>query len=352
MGFRFRKSVKIAPGMRLNVGKKSASVSFGKKGARYTISSTGRRTSSIGIPGTGLYYTKSHYANSKNKPQSTNRQDHTDSYREVAEFNDFINYITSFHKECDYEYDWELMVKEPAPFNIGEKGPNELAALKKLDNYKPNVLEKVFKVLDNRRREALEEDLKKAIENDKKLYKSWQDQRKLFQSILQKDPKAYMALLKDIQFCSELAGFISSFQFQASDGDNLIIDCNININDVIPTHYKTLTKTGKLSIRKYNKTDYYVIVKEYVSGLTLRIARNVFGLLPIRSAIINVQTEVLDTQVGKVDNITILSIKIDKTTLSELNFDLIDPLDALNNFKHNVRFLKTCGFQPVEKLSG
>lgn len=56
MGFRFRRSVKIAPGVRLNFGKKSTSVSFGGKGARYTVSSTGKKTASVGIPGTGLSY--------------------------------------------------------------------------------------------------------------------------------------------------------------------------------------------------------------------------------------------------------------------------------------------------------
>lgn len=56
MGFRFRKSVKIAPGVRLNFGKNSTSVSVGSKGARYTVSNTGRKTASVGIPGTGLSY--------------------------------------------------------------------------------------------------------------------------------------------------------------------------------------------------------------------------------------------------------------------------------------------------------
>ena len=42
MGFRFRKSIKIAPGVRLNIGKKSASISVGGRGVRHTISSTGR----------------------------------------------------------------------------------------------------------------------------------------------------------------------------------------------------------------------------------------------------------------------------------------------------------------------
>ena len=65
MGLRFRKSFKLAPGVRVNVGKKSASVSVGGKGAHYTVSSTGRRTSSVGIPGTGLSYVETHTAGKK-----------------------------------------------------------------------------------------------------------------------------------------------------------------------------------------------------------------------------------------------------------------------------------------------
>lgn len=60
MGFRFRKSVKIAPGVRVNLGKKSSSVSFGGKGVSHTVSSTGRRTTSVGIPGTGVSYSTTH----------------------------------------------------------------------------------------------------------------------------------------------------------------------------------------------------------------------------------------------------------------------------------------------------
>ncbi|WP_417066324.1 DUF4236 domain-containing protein [Gemmiger sp.] len=56
MAFRFRKSVKIAPGVRLNLNKKSTSVSFGGKGFHHTISSTGRRTTTTGLPGTGISY--------------------------------------------------------------------------------------------------------------------------------------------------------------------------------------------------------------------------------------------------------------------------------------------------------
>ena len=58
MGFRFRKSFKIAPGVRFNLSKKSIGVSFGGKGARVSVNSSGRKTASVGIPGTGISYTK------------------------------------------------------------------------------------------------------------------------------------------------------------------------------------------------------------------------------------------------------------------------------------------------------
>lgn len=56
MGLRFRKSIKIGNGAKLNIGKKSVGMSVGGKGARYTVNSSGRRTKSVGIPGTGLSY--------------------------------------------------------------------------------------------------------------------------------------------------------------------------------------------------------------------------------------------------------------------------------------------------------
>jgi hypothetical protein len=54
--FRFRRSVRLAPGLRLNFNKRSVGISAGVRGARYSINSDGRRTRSVGIPGTGLSY--------------------------------------------------------------------------------------------------------------------------------------------------------------------------------------------------------------------------------------------------------------------------------------------------------
>lgn len=72
MGFRFRKSFKVAPGVKLNFNKKSTGVTFGDKGLHYTINSSGKSTMSAGIPGTGLYYTESSGGNGSGQNNDNN----------------------------------------------------------------------------------------------------------------------------------------------------------------------------------------------------------------------------------------------------------------------------------------
>jgi tetratricopeptide (TPR) repeat protein len=56
MSFRFWRRIRIAPGVTLNLSKSTASLSFGPRGAKYTISPRGNRVTA-GLPGTGLFYT-------------------------------------------------------------------------------------------------------------------------------------------------------------------------------------------------------------------------------------------------------------------------------------------------------
>lgn len=56
MGFRLRRSVRLFPGVRLNVSKSGLSTSFGTRGAWLTVGKRGTRAT-IGLPGTGISYT-------------------------------------------------------------------------------------------------------------------------------------------------------------------------------------------------------------------------------------------------------------------------------------------------------
>lgn len=57
MGFNFRKSLKIAPGVKLNITKQGiSSLSVGGKGARVNLGKKGTKTT-LSIPKTGLSHT-------------------------------------------------------------------------------------------------------------------------------------------------------------------------------------------------------------------------------------------------------------------------------------------------------
>lgn len=53
----FRKSISKGP-LRTTVSKNGASASVGIAGFRVTVSSSGDKTLTLGVPGTGLYWTK------------------------------------------------------------------------------------------------------------------------------------------------------------------------------------------------------------------------------------------------------------------------------------------------------
>lgn len=75
MGFNFRKSLKIVPSVRINVTKKGvSSLSVGKNGARVNIGKKGTKTT-VGIPGSGLSYSKN---SSYNRPPSLPSQNTND----------------------------------------------------------------------------------------------------------------------------------------------------------------------------------------------------------------------------------------------------------------------------------
>ena len=58
MGFRFRKSIRIGKGFKINLSKSGIGFSFGVKGARVSRSPNGKKRATFSIPGTGISYVK------------------------------------------------------------------------------------------------------------------------------------------------------------------------------------------------------------------------------------------------------------------------------------------------------
>lgn len=67
MGMRFRKSINLGGGARVNISKSGIGGSIGGKGYRYTKKANGGTRNTVSIPGTGISYVKESGSKSKKK---------------------------------------------------------------------------------------------------------------------------------------------------------------------------------------------------------------------------------------------------------------------------------------------
>ncbi|MBR1984138.1 MAG: DUF4236 domain-containing protein [Clostridia bacterium] len=99
MGFRFRKSINLGGGFRINLSKSGIGYSFGTKGMRWTKLCNGRNRSTYSIPGTGLAYISE---SSDGKKQSSSKQE----VQEMSDENGNLEYqATAELEENNAVYD-------------------------------------------------------------------------------------------------------------------------------------------------------------------------------------------------------------------------------------------------------
>lgn len=129
------------------------------------------------------------------------------------------------------------------------------------------------------------------------------------------------------------------------------VEFRVKSDQIVPTFSMSLTRTGKLSKKELTKTAYYELMQDYVCSCAIRIARDMFALLPLHTVVIHAVDHIIDSQTGHHEDSTILSIVLERDVLNSLNFSNIDPSEAMNNFRYNMKFLKTSGFKPVERIT-
>lgn len=96
MGMRYRKSIGLGKGVRLNVGKGSLGISAGVKGAHVSVNSKRGVTTSVGAPGTGVSYSKTTGLGSKRQADSTSDYE-PDTDLEALDDDADTGYTPSYH---------------------------------------------------------------------------------------------------------------------------------------------------------------------------------------------------------------------------------------------------------------
>lgn len=81
MGWRYRKSINLGGGFRVNLSKSGIGYSWGVKGYRITKTADGRTRHTASIPGTGISYVEEH---GKKRPEATSSAPQTDPLSEYS----------------------------------------------------------------------------------------------------------------------------------------------------------------------------------------------------------------------------------------------------------------------------
>lgn len=277
---------------------------------------------------------------------------------EVQVYENRIDMLTSVHKFCGHDWNWDEILLSNPPVEPTKSNFHENEALEILNNYEPGFSDKLLRREDNKRRE-LEKAVELAIEEDSNDYSNavkeyeqelanWRFVHDLAERIISKDVDSYVEAIEQVGSFEEISELGLNIRFKIEKYSLVEAELNIHDAEIIPTEVKSILKSGKLSVKQMPKTRYFGLYQDYVCGCAIRLARELFALLPTDMVIVNVIGEILNTKTGHLEELPILSVAIPRETLLKLNLDLLDPSDAMGNFVCNMKFMKTKGFRPVE----
>lgn len=280
---------------------------------------------------------------------------------DVDVYENQLQVLLSVHKECGEKVDWMAIASVPEPQEPKKVNIAEDAARRAENEYKPGFLDRTLKREGSKRdslasavQEAIgsdEADYRKAYEEWQAAKRDWKESRELALKILSGDLGAMLDATAELEPFSGISELGSKLSFEARVQGVVEATIVAHGDGVIPTEVKTLLQSGKLSTKKMPKGKFNELYQDYLCSCVLRVANELFSILPIEMVFVTVTEMQLNTATGRQEPTPILSVAISRPTLESLNMDRIDPSDSMGNFVHRMNFKKTTGFSAVEKLT-
>ncbi|MEQ2005372.1 MAG: tellurite resistance TerB C-terminal domain-containing protein [Limisphaerales bacterium] len=185
-------------------------------------------------------------------------------------------------------------------------------------------------------------------------FAEWQEQNTLARAVVAGERAAYVRVLQELTPAAELRELGSTIGFQIHSPKLLEVTVKVNGLQAIPNEVKSLTTSGKVSVKAMPKGRFHEIYQDYVCGCVLRIGREVFALLPVETVIVTATTDIFDSRTGCTAEQPILSVAMPRGVMKKLDFDRLDPSDAMENFLQRGDFKssrKAGAFVPITPLT-
>lgn len=249
---------------------------------------------------------------------------------EVETDENALEVLLSVHKEPADPWDWVALAASLPPAAPCRHSYNELKVRRRLAvSVSQNTAEAI--------RQAQQQDeraYQDALHAYSAEYADWERHFNLANRILNGDAGAYIDAIQELSPFGELASIGSSLEFTVHNARTIECLLRTNGRKAIPSEVKSLTASGKVSVKQMPRQRFVEIYQDYVCGCVLRVAREIFALLPVDKLLVTAAAEALDTSTGHSVERPFLSVAISREELEKLNFDALDPSDSIMSFTH------------------
>lgn len=350
MGLNFRKRIRLGKYVNLNLGKTGAGFSFGIPGARFSVNSQGRKQASLGIPGTGLSYTKSFGTRSKKNKATSSAQNAQSSQEQndaVGAYQNALFALSHIHNEAYDFFDFETAQIQYVTREIGE---NQKAALVQLEAYKPSFFDKLLRK-DVKKRIELEEKVFEAIDKDEDNRVIHTVEPSLAEGLKKLQPKAMDQFIKEVGgfdvFDDDVVSINYHYLMNVDEAEAIVVNVTTNMSQDVIDSVTELTDKGKYSNKKLSKTAFNERCYAYICSLALGVATEALAITPLYKCLLNVTDQSISTATGLADNKVVLAGEFDEHQLMQYDYETLNPIEIVEKLSVEMNFTPRNGFKAV-----
>lgn len=378
MSLRFRRSIKLAPGIRINFSGSGLSMTMGPRGASVSV---GRRGTYLntGIPGTGLYSrTKLSGTGTSDRPSSsppTNieslhpivqkavtiavEDDGTIKYKDEAgqPVNDYVanelkkqkgpelhailqNYAKTFGEQIRALVEVHWTTPDPTI-----KPSFEIVAFNEPEPQLPN--QPALRLLDRLlpwRRSAIEASYSAALASSLSDQDDWQ-RRKAYHSAQQVRRKIFLEgdIYRNVHSMESFLGehlqavhwpreTHVTFEIQ-DNGAKVLLDVDLPEIEQMPT--KTATASGRgyrLMFKALSQTNIAQVYMNHVHGIGFRLIGEAFAAIPLcLEVVLSAYSQRAGRATGQMRNDYLYSVRVRRADWEKINFAALDKIDVVES---------------------
>ncbi|MEI8290867.1 MAG: hypothetical protein WCH99_15495 [Verrucomicrobiota bacterium] len=268
---------------------------------------------------------------------------------EVETFENSLDVLLSVHKEQGETWDWVALASAlppplPQKLSFYELRARQMALVANLGQTSATE--------EAQRRDELV--FQKAMQDYEAEKAEHEQLKSLAHRILAQEYKAFIEALVGFSPLGELSDLGSLLHFTVHNAKLIQCDMKVSGMQVIPSEVKTLTSSGKVSVKPMPKNRFHEIYHDYVCGCILRVAREVFAMLPVETLLVTASADFLNSRTGHTVEQPVLSAVMPRSAVTQLRFEHLDPSDALENFQCRGDFKasrKDGAFKPITPLT-